>query len=310
VRSLGGQYKFSELPRFDAIPFGIDFKRLVKFVIVKTDQRDQRDQRYMILWGYANMEHTYYAEDYFKKWVDFKNGIFTMRPKPKTVIPITSDIIAEIEGILKGTGRLTNNNLLLTKSYNPGRYDIIIKEYLIKTGYDPNNTVDISSMYEIPHSAIANNYRGVPLQMSGEIIGRPLIYAGLEGVFQNINGSICFIICNLSGHYKTPKDRMEFVRDILETYGYPNIVILDPSPPSSAPSSASSSQSSDSSSVSDSEPREDYRRIATNCPGLTFEEAIDMLTRANQTSIVGSQVNLLSQESNLFDEPMEEDDIP
>ena len=291
VRSSEGQYTFSELPRSNAIPFGIEFGRLVKLVIVKREAED----RYIILRGNANMVHTNYAEDFFKKWVDFIDGKFIMRREEKIVIPITREIIAEIEGRLKGTGRLTNNNLLLTKSYNPGKYDIIIKEYLAsKYPENINNITDISSMYEIPHSAIANNYRGVPLQMSGEAIPRPLIYAGLEGVFYQDpeTESLCFIICNLSGHYKTPKDRMEFVKDILETYGYTDINILNPTPQSSQ-----SSQSSDSD--SDSGSREDYRRIATNCSNITtFEEAISILNRANQTPIVGPQAQSFSQQEN------------
>jgi hypothetical protein len=87
---------------------------------------------------------------------------------------------------------------------------------------------------------------------------------------------------------------MEFVKDILETYGYEGIVILDPSPQShqSSDSSSQSSQSSD----SDSETREDYRRVATNCSNITtFEEAISILNSATQTPIVGSHDRSLSQ---------------
>lgn len=252
--------------------------KLIKMVIVNVGGS------YIILWSYANMLNYNYAEDYFKKWVTNGDGTFTILQTPKQVVLITREIIREIESVPAFTRRLVSKNLLLTRSYDLKNYDTIINLYFSTLEYDMANTVFICPIYEIPHSAIANNFNGRQLQMSEEVIQRPLIYAGLEGVFymKDEDETRYFVIANLSGHYKTPKDRMSFVAWVLETYyNYTGIrVILDPQ------TSSVSSIGSDSSDSSDAGPREEWRRFITNDPDIiTFGQALQKLDLADSTPV-------------------------
>jgi tetratricopeptide (TPR) repeat protein len=286
LRGEIGRNVFQELPRPEYIAFQLD--KLIKMVIVNVAGK------YTILWAYANMLNYNYAEDYFKKWVTKNpNEPFRIESRSKPVVLITREIIRNIEKDPRFIRLLVSKNLLLTRSYNLKNYDKIINLYFSTLGYDMANTVFICPIYEIPHSAIANDYNGRQLQMSREDIPRPLIYAGLEGVFYIKDEKKCFVIANLSGHYKTPKDRMEFVKEVLKTYyGYADIrVISDPPPPSA------SSMESDS---SDAGPREEWRRFITNDDSIiTFDEALQKLNSADSTPVVDSSTyeTLFSQGS-------------
>lgn len=267
--------------------------KLIKMVIVLVGEN------YMILWSYANMLNYNYAEDYFKKWVTNNgNGTFNILQTPKQVVLITRKIIRDIEIKPDITSQLVSKNLLLTRSYYPNIYNNIINQYF-SPSYNMENTVFICPIYEIPHSAIANDFNGRQLQMSGEVIPRPLIYAGLEGVFymKKKKKTRYFVIANLSGHYKTPKNRMPFVAWVLETYyNYTGIrVIPDPLPPS--PTSSVSSIDSNS---SDAGPREEWRRFITNDPDIiTFGQALQKLDLADSTPVDDSSTygKLFSQGS-------------
>jgi hypothetical protein len=114
----------------------------------------------------------------------------------------------------------------------------------------------------------------------------PLVFLGAEGLFYHRDGKLCFIICNLSGHFKTPKERMDILRLILKynyRYVYDDYEIreLEPTPIASS-SLSSSSQESD-------EPRRpDYRVIITNDPYITtFEEALAILNAADTFPVQG-----------------------
>ena len=278
LRGENGYNVFKELLRAEYLVIQPD--KLIKMVIVNVGGS------YMILWSYANMLNYNYAEDYFKKWVTKKDdGTFTIRSVPKEVVLITRKIIEDIEKDPRFIRLLVSKNLLLTRSYDLKNYDTIINLYFSTLRYDMANTVFICPIYEIPHSAIANNFNGRQLQMSEEFIRRPLIYAGLEGVFYMKDGdeTMYFVIANLSGHYKTPKDRMEFVAWVLNTYyGYREITYI-PDPPPPDPSSSFDSDSSDS---SDAGPREEWRRFITNDPAITtFEQALQKLNSADSTPV-------------------------
>lgn len=285
LRGEIGRNVFQELPRPEYIAFQLD--KLIKMVIVNVAGK------YTILWAYANMLNYNYAEDYFKKWVTNNgDGTFTIQSDPKEVVLITRKIIEDIEKDPRFIRLLVSKNLLLTRSYNLKNYDTIINLYFSTLGYDMANTVFICPIYEIPHSAIANDYKGRQLQtmsMSDEVIPRPLIYAGLEGVFYMRDGKKCFVIANLSGHYKTPKDRMEFVKEVLEkNYGYLDITELSDPPPQSPPSSIDSDSS-------DAGPREEWRRFITNDPSITtFPEALDKLNSADSTPVVDPSTHIVS----------------
>jgi hypothetical protein len=288
LRRESGFYSFQELRRPEYI--AIQLNKLIKMVFVK-----KTNGEYMILWSYANMLNYNYAEDYFKKWVTNNgDGTFTILSVPKDVVLITREIIEDIERDRRFNGSLVNGNFLLTRSYYPNIYNNIINQYFSSSGYDMTNTVFICPIYEISHSAIANNYNGPQLQMSDEVIRRPLIYAGLEAVFYRKDGKLYFVIANLSGHYKTPKDRMEFVKQVLERYyGYANIRIISDPPPSTPPSSIDSDDSS-------SEPRVEWRRFITNDDSITtFNEALDVLNSADQNPVKDSSTyeTLFSQGS-------------
>jgi tetratricopeptide (TPR) repeat protein len=277
IRCKEGFYVFEEIPGFRNIT---TLNKLLKFVIVKRNSLNDSLDDYMILWSYANMLNYDYADEYFKKWIDYgsskkKN---TVRTEPKDVVLITKEIIKEIEDLYGS--ELVNKNLLLTKSYNPDKYDGIVYSYFSNKGYDMENTVFICPIYEIPHSAIANHYVGFDLKKINHEIA---VYAGLEGIFyRNQDETLCFVIGNLSGHYKTPKSRMEFVMEILQQYDFENIrIIADPNPPS-PPSSLDTDDSSNA-------PREEYRRFMTNDPYITnFEEALGRLNAADITPVVSA----------------------
>ena len=283
LRCETGFYVFEEL-QGTVSPEKID--KLLKFVIVKMEGTEN----YMILWSYANMLNYDYADEYFKKWIDYTpSSEISIRSSPKEVVLITREIIKIIEQMY---GRLlVNNNLLLTKSYASDTYNRIINEFFSREGNDMANTVFICPIYEIPHSAIANHYEGVELEKTRDT-GEIAIYAGLEGVFyhHDPHDTLYFVIGNLSGHYKTPKSRMEFVKEILEQYGYANIrIIEDPLPPSNP-----SSMESDDSDV----PREEYRRFITNDNNITtFEAALARLNEANTDPVQVPVMPAYSQET-------------
>ena len=249
------------------------------------------DGIYRILLAYASMLNFDYTEYHIKKWLDQNidhtgNIIYSIRQTPKNVELITQEIIKNIERSY--SNRLVNGNLLLTKSFRPDVYDEIINEYFSKIHphINKNNTVFLLPSYEISHSCIANNFRDVQLQMStDEGIERPLIYGGFEGVFykNDENDQLYFVIANLSGHFKTPKERMNsLLKPLLEEYGYIGEIIDDPPPPT--PPSSQDSDSSDA-------PREEYRRFITNDPDITtFENALARLNAANITPVKG-QIN-------------------
>jgi len=287
VRCESGYYTFSELPSPTEQSLT---DKLLKFVVVENNETHEA----MVLQSYANMLNYDYAEEFFKKWIDRSSSKIFIRKKPKIVVLLTREKISEIEGDSRFTSRLVNGNLLLTKSYYPQTYDAIIYEFFFGKRFDMANTVVVCPTYEIPHSAIAANYNGEKELKTSEDGREVAVYAGLEGVFYHgdPNNTLYFVIGNLSGHYKTPKSRMEFVKTVLEQYGYTNIrIIEDPSPPS--PPSSIDSDDSDA-------PREEYRRFITNDPRITnFEEALARLNAADTTPVQVPVMQGFSQEEEM-----------
>jgi hypothetical protein len=281
VRCEQGPYEIFEFPIYGTQNPLQENKRL-KFVVVKNAVG-----KFIILMAYAYMPNYNYTEEYLLKWTDkMSDGsirVRTAEERPKKVITITPEIIRDIEAYCRQIGQeLEWNSLLMTKSINPDLYKTIIQGYFSRQG-DISNTIFLTTINEISHSALPNNFRP-PIQRNGLV---PLVFLGAEGLFyRNKDGKLCFIICNLSGHFKTPKERMDILRLILKyNYGYVNdddeIRELEPTPIVSS-SLSSSSQESD-------EPRRpDYRVIITNDPYITtFEEALAILNATDTFPIQG-----------------------
>jgi hypothetical protein len=297
VRCNLGPYKISEFPRYDS-RYHLQLNKRLKFVVVK----DFHTKKFIILMSYAYMPNHNYTEDYLLKWThtnaDGTIRVRTSEEGPKIVIEITPRIIPTIEAYWREVCRVRQldsdkylewDSLLMTRSFKPALYKEIIEQYFSEVeGVDLKNTAFLTSIDEISHSALANNFAGRGKKLEEDSFKIPLVFLGAEGVFYtNAQGKQCFIICNLSGHFKTPKERMDILRLILKhNYGYVNedgtpyeIRELEPIPLASA--SSSSSQDSD-------ERRPDYRDCLTNDPNIrNFLEALAILNRADTTPIQG-----------------------
>jgi len=300
VRCNLGPYKISEFPRYDRYnsQYRLELNKRLKFVVVK----DDATKEFIILMAYAYMPNHNYTEEYLLKWTDTNaDGTIRVRTSeegPKIVIEITPRIIPTIEAYWREVCRVRQldsdkylewDSLLMTRSFKPALYKEIIEQYFSEVeGVDLKNTAFLTSIDEISHSALANNFKGRGKDLVEDSFKIPLVFLGAEGVFYtNAQGKQCFIICNLSGHFKTPKERMDILRLILKhNYGYVNedgtpyeIRELEPIPLASA--SSSSSQDSD-------ERRPDYRDCLTNDPNIrNFLEALAILNRADTTPIQG-----------------------
>jgi hypothetical protein len=285
VRCERGPYEIFEFPRYRTRNPLQENKRL-KFVVVKNAVG-----KFIILMAYAYMPNYNYTEEYLLKWTDkMSDGSIRVRTAeegPKNVVTITPEIIPTIEDYCREEDiPLEWDSLLMTKSINPELYKTIIQGSFSRQG-DISNTIFLTTINEISHSALPNNFRP-PIQRNGIV---PLVFLGAEGLFyRNRDGKLCFIICNLSGHFKTPKVRMDILRLILKyNYGYvydhDEIRELEPTPIASS-SLSSSSQESD-------EPRRpDYRVIITNDPYITtFEEALAILNAADTFPVQGPTHN-------------------
>ena len=290
VRSKEGPYIIHTFPMYnEELTLEEDIR--IKFVVIKVNGK------FIILMAYANMLNYHYVEEFLKKWTA-KNadGTIRIRNTPKEVFLITPQVIKDIERFCRVRGfELEWNSLLWTKTVNPDYYQHIINEYLVSIGKSPENTVAVTSIEEISHSALPINYKQQHSEeeiaiATDEITMIPSVYLGCEGVFyRNRRGKLCFIICNISGHYQTPKERMAILRLILKyNYGYEadddeiRVLFPEPEPPSS--DSDSNSQSS----TGSSEQRDDYRSILTNDPDITgFIDALEKLNGASTTPVVG-----------------------
>ena len=286
VRCDLGPYKISEFPRYRS-PYLLQKNKRLKFVVVK----DFATKEFIILMAYAYMPNHNYTEEYLLKWTEESGeGIMvrTIEDGPKIVQKITPQIIQKIEEYCRQIGQeLEWNSLLMTRSINPALYKEIIERYFSSKG-DISNTAFLTSIDEISHSALANNFKGRGKKLVEDSFEIPLVFLGAEGVFyNNAQGKQCFIICNLSGHFKTPKERMDILRLILNhNYGYvneddPDYEIRELAPIPLASASSSSSQDSD-------ERRPDYRDCLTNDPNIiNFLQALEILNRADTTPIQG-----------------------
>jgi len=278
-----GPYKISEFPEYRS-PYLLQENKRLKLVVVK----DKNTNQFIIIMAYAYMPNYNYTEEYLLKWTDtMSDGSIRVRPAaqgPKIVERITPEIIRTIEEYCRQIGQeLEWDSLLATKSFKPELYKTIIEQYFSSKG-DISNTVFLTTIDEISHSALANNFKGRGKDLVEDASKIPLVFLGAECVFyRNRQGKQCFIICNLSGHFKTPKERMSILRLILKyNYGYVNDdIIKELAPIPLASASSFSSQDSD-------ERRPDYRYFLTNDPDVTtFEEALAILNGANTTPIQG-----------------------
>ena len=285
VRCEAGPYRIFEFPRYKESSL-LEQNIRLKFVVVKDEQN-----KFMILMSYANMPNINYVEENLLKWTDkTPDGSIIPRTNvqgPKKVIEITSDIIKDIEKFCRENGiSLRWDSLLMTKSMNSDSYNNIIQQYFREqmTPYKLQNTVFIMRIDEISHSALANNFRE-PIQKDEN--GIHLVYLGCEGVIYYKNGKLYFIICNLSGHFKTPAEKMAYLRLILKyNYGYNEDEIreLSPDPPPQPQPQAQASDSDSDGSDDDDSQRPDFRRFLTNDPAIqTFAEAIIHLNQADIT---------------------------
>jgi hypothetical protein len=301
VRCDLGPYKISEFPQYGILSPLQENKRL-KLVVVK----DKKTNKFIVIMAYAYMPNYNYTEEYLLKWTDkMSDGSIRVRTAaqgPKIVERITPEIIRTIEEYCRQIGQeLEWDSLLATKSFKPELYKTIIQQYFSSKG-DISNTVFLTTIDEISHSALANNFKGRGKDLVEDASKIPLVFLGAEAVFyRNRQGKQCFIICNLSGHFKTPKERMSILRLILKyNYRYVNedgtpyeIRELAPIPLASA--SDSDSQDSD-------ERRPDYRYFLTNDPDVTtFEEALAILNAANTVPIQGETYTPLSAALPTFD---------
>ncbi len=258
IRTEEGQYSFTYLPiKTDAsFPFG----QLLKFVVVQ-----DKNGMYTLVYGNARMPNVNYAEEFFLKWTDKINNVWSIRDFPKKVVYITDEIIQDIEKFARRNSlRLEWDQLLATKSLNQPMYEDIMQAYFNETNgqrnYSDPDTGFMLSSYEVSHSALANGLTNIG--MSNEARQRALIYAGCEGVFwRNKSGKICFVIANRSGHYQTPKEYLEYIIPIMQALRYRKTVLIkNPEPKSDLTRSYSSSSSS-----SDSEDDSKYIWYISNC---------------------------------------------
>jgi hypothetical protein len=277
LRNENGIFVSHDLPKSNEKFDILMINKLLKFVVVINNET----QKYMILWIYARTKNFNYVNDYLIKWIDrnMDSGELYIRETAKEVVLITPEIISEIEENPDFAPSLVNGNLLLTRSFKPETYDAIIYEYFSRSGNDMTNIVAACPIYEMPHSGIATHYPYKGKLKTTEDRSDIAVLAGLEGVFYyNEEGKLCFVIGNISGHFRTPKDRMDFIKNTLETYGYTNIHIIEDPRPSSPPSSIDSNDSD--------APREEYRRFITNDPNITtFEAAVARLEAADVTPV-------------------------
>ena len=234
------------------------------------------------------MENYNYAGEHILKWTNtHPNGHVTIRQHKKHVIHINPRRLQEIETWGREKHGYTYppwGMLLGTKTEDPELYNRIITEYFVEHGRiqrdDVDNTLFLDTINEISHSAIPYMYHEQDITTDSH--GVPLVFIGAEGVFYMNYGKLCFIICNLSGHYKTPPERMPILKNILvRDYGYDasDLIFLEPPPSSQDPYDSDAS-----------EPRVDYRRFITNDRTLTFATAAAQLRQSignNANPVIG-----------------------
>jgi hypothetical protein len=297
VRCEAGPYRIFEFPRYKESSL-LEQNIRLKFVVVKDE-----NNKFMILMSYANMPNINYVEENLLKWTDkTPDGSIIPRTNiqgPKKVIEITSDIIKDIEKFCRENGiSLRWDSLLMTKSMNSDSYNNIIQRYFGErmSPYKLQNTVFIMRIDEISHSALANNFRDKPIQKDRS--GIHLVYLGCEGVIYYKNGKLYFIICNLSGHFKTPAERMAYLRLILKyNYGYNEDEIRELFPDAPPQPQAQASDSDSDGSDDDDSLRPDFRRFLTNDPDIqTFAQALIRLNQADITPRQGPVHTPYSQE--------------
>jgi hypothetical protein len=299
VRCEAGPYRIFEFPRYKET-YLLEQNIRLKFVVVKDE-----NNKFMILMSYANMPNISYVEENLLKWTDkMPDGSIIPRTSiqgPKKVIEITSDIIKVIEKFCQENRiSLRWDSLLMTKSMNSESYNKIIQQYFGErmTPDELQNTVFIMRIEEISHSALANNFRDKPIQKDRS--GIHLVYLGCEGVIYYKNGKLYFIICNLSGHFKTPAERMAYLRLILKyNYGYNEDEIRELFP-DAPPQPQAQASDSDSDGSDDDSQRPDFRRFLTNDPDIqTFAKALIRLNQADITPRQGPVYPSYSQEASI-----------
>lgn len=303
VRSKEGAHLAFEFPSSSPTPTiaPLNLDHRLKIVVVQRKNEDH----YIVLMTNAYMENYNYAGEHILKWTDTDpNGHVTIRKHKKHVEHINPRRLQEIEDWGREEHGYTYppwGMLLGMKTEYPEEYNRIITEYFVENGKfkpaDLGNILFLDTINEISHSAIPYMYHEQDITTDSH--GVPLVFIGAEGVFyMDDYGKLCFIICNLSGHYKTPPERMPILKNILvRDYGYnaSDLILLYPPPP---PPSSQDSYDSDA-----SEPREDYRRFITNDSSMTFELAELYLSRSmgnNAQPVIGPFVKPYS-----YDDPDE-----
>lgn len=283
IRCEAGRYTSVDFPASTNTTFRPLNTRL-KFVVVK--DKDTGSDRILVTEAYR--ENYNYAGENILKWTDTNDmtGIVSIRSTPKNVIIINSSLMQKIEDYGRYTlqKKYPWDSLLMAKIEAPEMYKEVIESYFLNTGMTVEqikNTVFIRSINEISHSSIPYMYPNWENLIETDLQGRPVVYLGAEGVFYKKLGDnqLYFVICNLSGHYKTPPELMTTLKKTLETtYKYANVELLVPPPPT-PPSSMESD---------DDEQYPDYKRILTNDRSITtFIEALAILDAADTSTVQG-----------------------
>ena len=296
VRCQEGIHKAFEFPspRSRSIE-PLELGNRLKIVVVQHKRADD----YIVLMTNAYMENYNYAGAHILKWTDADSrGNVTIRKHAKDVELIDPGLLKNIEDWGRVPPRMYTyppwGMLLGMKTEYPEEYNLIITKYFVENGLiredQLKDTVFLDTINEISHSAIPYMYDVE--QMKTDVHHVPLVFIGAEAVFyEDDYGKLCFVICNLSGHFKTPQSRMQIlIRILVRDYGYSedDLILLYPPPPPPP-----SSQDSDA-----SEPRKDYRAFVSNVEGMTFQEAAEILRRSkgnNAHPVIGPVDLPLSQ---------------
>jgi hypothetical protein len=303
VRCKEGIHRAFEFPLSSSTSIApLELGNRLKFVVVQHKYADD----YIVLMTNAYMENYNYAGENILKWTDTVGEHVTIRQSKKDIVHINPALVKVIEDWGRDTHGYTYppwGMLLGTKTEYPEEYKRIITQYFVETGSikaaDINNTLFLDTINEISHSAIPYMYHEKPIKTDEDDV--PLVFIGAEAVFYMDNGKLCFIICNLSGHFRTPPDRMQtLIRILVRDYGYneDDLILLTPPPP--PPPSSQDTYDSDA-----SEPREDFRTFVSNVRSMTFGEAASRLNASignNAHPVIGpvddpySQPNEFSEE--------------
>jgi hypothetical protein len=219
VRSERGPFVASQFPSSEQTTISpLELDHRLKLVVVKREGSDD----YIVLMTHAYMENYNYVGEYILKWTDTDGGNITIRTHAKDVKTINPDTLHKIiqHANEKFGSRHNLDSFNELKSLDQTEYYDIIRDYFgISEEVPAKDILFLRTYNEISHSAIPYMFRE-PIQKDAHDM--PLVFIGAEGVFyENSSRKLCFIIVNRSGHYKTPKQRMDNLKLILQReYGY------------------------------------------------------------------------------------------